>query len=201
MRLVDLIDISCGLPDELHGVMEEYSNLEIIVRGLISEICSPFCTTCTNPCCRDDICRETLDSLWLSIIYELNHHEISNYNNSTGWLTDDGCGLNVGRPPVCYEFYCSTIMSELAGTYQKYAANVLGNLLSFIGKNAIGKKHLVTLTDPEEFCNVKFEKIQARIKTAHALSRDCIEMIRKDYASYSTLNALQLILKLPKGIK
>jgi hypothetical protein len=185
---------------ELSFLIDEYSDLEVLVRGLIWELCRPFCGKCEKPCCREDICRETLDSLWLRMVWESKHLDSNGYDESNGWLTVDGCALETGRDPLCYEFFCSKIMSSFAGEYQRYGVNVLGNLISFVGRDALGKRHLVTLADPEELLCMNYGKIYERILKAHDALDDCICLIRNDSACDSILRNLQSIQRVPKGL-
>jgi hypothetical protein len=185
---------------ELSFLIDEYSNLEITVRGLISGICRPFCGKCEKPCCREDICRETLDSLWLRMVLDSKHHDISSYDESDGWLTVDGCALETGRAPLCYEFFCSRIMSSFAGEHQRYGVNVLGNLISFVGRDALNKRHLVTLADPEELLRMNHGKIYERIIKAHEALDDCMYLVRNDSAHKSILRKLHAIQRVPRGL-
>lgn len=182
-------------------LVEEYRNLENTVRGLITDICRPFCESCPNPCCREDICRETLDSIWLRTVWTSNQVDRSSYDDAEGWLTVSGCALKAGRPPVCYEFYCSRIMSSLGGAYQKYGLSALGNLMNFVGRGASGKSHLVTLSDPEELFNMHCGKIHKRIGEAYEALEDCMFLIRNDSACNSILRDLGRIQQVPKGLR
>lgn len=185
---------------ELSFLIDEYHDLEVLVRDLIWEICKPFCGKCEKPCCRENICRETLDSLWLRMVWESKHLDINSYDESNGWLTVDGCALETGRAPLCYEFFCSKIMSSFAGEYQRYGVNVLGDLISFVGRDALNKRHLVTLSDPEELLCMNYGKIYERILKAHDALDDCIYLIRNDSASDSIMRDLQSIQRVPRGL-
>ena len=165
---------------ELSFLIDEYHDLEVLVRDLIWEICKPFCGKCEKPCCRENICWETLDSLWLRMVWESKHLDINSYDESNGWLTVNRCALETGRTPLCYEFFCSKIMSSFAGEYQRYGVNVLGDLISFVGRDALNKRHLVTLSDPEELLCMNYGKIYERILKAHDALDDCIYLIRNE---------------------
>jgi hypothetical protein len=78
--------------------------------------------------------------------------------------------------------------------------NVLGNLISFVGRDAFGRRHLVTLSDPEELLCLNYGKIYERILKAHDALDDCIYLIRNDSACDSTLRNLHAIQKAPRGL-
>ena len=126
---------------------------------------------------------------------------MADYNRSKGWLTLDGCGLDVGRPPVCYEFYCSAIISGISGAYRKYAADVLGKLVSFAGRNALGNRHLVTLSTLQLRSRVDYFGLQRRIKNADVILGKCIDILRTDSACHSALVSLKAVLKIPEALK
>ena len=185
---------------ELSFLIDEYRALEVTVRGLIWEICKPFCGNCEKSCCREDICQDTLDSLWLRMVWESRQLDINGYDESDGWLTVDGCALETGRAPLCYEFFCTKIMFSFTGDYQRYGVNVLGCLISFVGRDALNKRHLVTLSDPEELLNMNHGKIYERILKAHDALDDCLYVIRNNSACDSVLKKLQSIQKISKGL-
>lgn len=183
------------------SLVEEYKNLENTVRQRISDIGRPFCEGCSSPCCREDICRETLESLWLRTVWTSNQVDVSSYDDARGWLTVGGCALKAGRPPVCYEFFCSGIMASLGGAYQKYGLTALGNLMNFVGRGALGKSHLVTLSEPEELLNIHYGRIRKRIGEAYKALEDCVFLIRNDFARSSILRDLGNIQQVPKRLR
>ena len=69
------------------------------------------------------------------------------WNDEKGWLTPGGCSLSVGRPPVCYAFYCKPIADARPTPEAAYALAVLSALMGYAGRNAYGRRHLVELFD------------------------------------------------------
>ena len=111
-----------------------------------------------------------------------------------------GCALDVGRPPLCYEFFCSRILSSFEGVYQRYGLQVLGRLMSYVGDDALFRGHLVMLNEPEELFNISFGKIYKRIIKARGALEDCIALITHDSAGNSMLRNLKTIHRLPKEL-
>ena len=138
--------------------IQKYKDLEQVITNSILKICQPFCSGCQGVCCREEMCRESLDSIWLSMIRISNGHSIRSYSDSRGWLTDSGCALETGRPPVCHEFLCNKIISGLEGTPLKTIADDLGRLINLVGKSIGGKNHLVTLETKQELQRVNYDK-------------------------------------------
>ena len=151
--------------------IQKYKDFEQIIANSILKICKPFCSECQDICCREEMCRESLDSIWLSMIRISNGYSIRSYSDSRGWLTASGCALETGRPPVCHEFLCSKIISELAGTPLKAIADDLGRLINLVGKSIGGKNHLVTLVTKQELQRVNYDKF---IKAINGYSRTAV---------------------------
>ncbi len=139
--------------------IQKYKDFEQVITNSILKICQPFCSGCQGVCCREEMCRESLDSIWLSLIRISNGHSIRSYSDSQGWLTASGCALETGRPPVCHEFLCNKIISELEGTPLKTIADDLGRLINLVGKSIGGRNHLVTLATKQELRRVNYDKL------------------------------------------
>jgi hypothetical protein len=100
----------------------------------------------------------------------------------------------VGRPPVCYEFFCEAIFTAEVNPAVVYALKVLGRLPGFVGIRALGGRHLVTLSR-FELKLVPIAKIRQRLAIAEAIFTDCQEIIR---AGHGRVDRLSLVMKPPK---
>lgn len=149
---------------KLQSAIENYIHLERIITKSISAICKPFCKRCHDICCREEICRESFDSVWLRMVLTLNGHSILHYNDSTGWLGTDGCTIQVGRPPVCHEYFCTKIISELKIAPVKLIVEGLSGLIPLVGANIIGNDHLVTATITDELRQANLDKLLERLE-------------------------------------
>ncbi len=80
------------------------------------------------------------------------------------WL----CALTVGRPPVCYTFFCDALMHSQSIDHNRDALRTLGRLLTNIGQNALGRRHLVEILDSDTLSRVNPNKIQTRLNDANS---------------------------------
>ncbi len=161
--MVEETIITLDLPTNCIKASCEYHYLESKVKLLLSKACISFCSECIDRCCRQDICSESISSYWLRIIWSLCGHEISQYDDDKGWLSSYGCNLTAGRPPVCYEFFCNRMLEKIPkGTYLSCLKNI-SKLPSFVGKNALGNSHLVTLSSKEILSLLNFNRLRNRI--------------------------------------
>ena len=158
---------------ELSQIIKEYAAFETIVRRQISIICAPHCSNCKTLCCSQDYCRENIDSPFLNIISSKNRRP-KVFCPEHGWLTPSGCALTAGRPPVCYQFNCDKIIDALPCDLARYLIRVLSNLIPYIGRRALGNRHLVEIMDPVQLNKVKHERFGRRLDEA----RRALEIIR-----------------------
>jgi hypothetical protein len=152
------------------AAIQKYMDFERLVAISIQEICGPYCTACSGLCCAEEICRESLDSIWLRMVRRLNGHNVRAYSDSAGWLTAHGCALETGRPPICYEFICTTVLKELEGTPLKVIAEDLGRLINLAGKNMGGRNHLVTLNTKQELQRINLDKLIKALDTYSSIA-------------------------------
>lgn len=150
------------------SIIVSYAALELRIREVIQKVAGNFCRQCPQRCCRSDICAETNDSLFLTMVRESNPPSI-NYSTQHGWLTPNGCALNIGRPPVCYAFFCKSMCDALRPDAQFEILLGIGRILDKIGKNAIGNKHLIELQSLDEIAKIKPERLQRKLENANVL--------------------------------
>jgi len=164
-------------PKNSSNIVWRYAALERGVRVLIESQCRPVCSNCLSSCCcRADICKETFNSTLLKKLHgekESSHQ----FSDRYGWLTERGCGLALGRPPVCYEFFCEDVLTRQPSDTHRYVLKTLGQLISHSGENALGEKHLIDIRSDEELETVDIEHICEQINEA----RSALEHIQYFY--------------------
>lgn len=143
----------------------KYHLLEEKIIRSVAYICAAFCNECVECCCREDICRESINSYWLKLLWQIHGQDVSKYDRSKGWSTSHGCQLPAGRPPVCYEYFCNKILDALKIEPFKEYLKKISLLISLAGKNALGNKHIVTLSDEQILHRVDFKRIINKIST------------------------------------
>lgn len=153
--------------DPLPSITWRYVALEHDVQRLINDQCSMHCALCTACCCRADICEEALDSAFLRHLHGQQRHSIT-FSERFGWLTEYGCSLPIGRPPVCYEFFCDDLLARQPGEDHCRALKTLGALLNDVGRNALGAIHLVEITREEDLHRLSAARFQKQMTRARA---------------------------------
>ena len=163
---------SPGLSEDCIRAAMQYQELEENVRRIVTGFCAPFCSACADPCCRKEICFESIDSFWLELVRKINGPDHSDYDNAKGWLTTRGCQLQTGRPPVCYEYFCSKIDAVIQEEPDKKNCLIkISGLLSFAGEKALGNRHIVTLSSKQILEKVNFLRLNNKITKSIKLYR------------------------------
>lgn len=149
----------------LSRTIEKYAAFEAEVRAYSTKIYLDHCSSCKGVCCKPEYCEESFSSPFLS---RLRQHFVPGavYNSGCGWLTPTGCALPVGRPPVCYQFLCDTILNLRSAADFRYAVSILSNLVNHVGKKARGRKHIVELEDSSELKRINFPRFEKQLNEA-----------------------------------
>ncbi len=183
-----------SISTELRETARRYIELETRVNEAVTVACQPVCRVCADYCCAVRFCRESVESHWLRTIAAVSGHIVGKFDEMEGWLTPQGCRLKVGRPPVCYEFFCAAIIESETNPYRQYALKVLGRLVGFAGAKVLGGRHLITLSPFELQHRLRLEKLRTRLETADEIFRDCQEILR---TGDGRLDRLKLVLAPP----
>lgn len=147
---------------EFNSLLEDYRAIEAGVGRLMQGVCTPFCSVCPTPCCRTAICREAAESPFLLAV----HGARVGFDPKSGYLGATGCKLGVGRPPVCHAYICNRIMSKQADDERRYALDVLGELVGYLGKKVWLKRHLVEAMTDAQLAKADRALFRQRLVTA-----------------------------------
>jgi hypothetical protein len=159
---------------ELNHLLEEYAGLEQAVQKLVRAQCGSVCGLCTVACCcRADICEEALDSPFLRFLHGRDELESDAY----GFLTENGCALETGRPPICYEFFCEAVLDTQPDDLHRDLLKILGRLPTHAGQHAHGETHLVEIMNEEELDHLAFQTLEKQMQECF----QCLEVIRSFY--------------------
>ena len=145
---------------ELKHLLEEYAELEQAVQALVSSQCREVCALCTTCCCRADLCEEALESPFLRLLHGRDGLESDRY----GFLTETGCALELGRPPVCYEFFCAELLAAQPDDQQRGLLRILGRLPAFAGQNARGNASLAEIRQEKDLEQVRFQILEKQLQ-------------------------------------
>jgi hypothetical protein len=151
--------------DELEHILQDYAAFEAEVRVFSSGLWFQWCSNCREVCCKSVYCRETFESPFLFLLVQKYSHQVS-YRTQKDWLSEAGCRLSVGRPPVCYEFLCRNILDAQKTGMQRYAMIILSKLISHIGKRALGPRHLIEVMTPADLKKIRYSRFEKRLSEA-----------------------------------
>ena len=151
--------------NSLSKIFDSYAAFEDEVGIYITRICEKHYADCEGACCRAEICKESLTSPFLRRLRKRFASD-AEYSDRRGWLVETGCALSVGRPPVCYQFFCDAIFDDRPTAEFRYAIMVLSNLVNHVGKKALGRKHIVELQASWELKRINFTRFEKQLKEA-----------------------------------
>jgi len=159
----------------MDSFIDGYIELESQVRRLQTGLFSETCGLCTACCCRVDICEEATQSAFLSMLLKRQQLAEKDLDERYGWLDQQGCTLEYGRPPVCYAYFCDQLLARLPDDETRDMIRLLGRLMEYIGENAMNGLHLVEIMNPEDLLRADFEVLNDRLEEA----RQVIEVIEQ----------------------
>ena len=155
----------------LRILSKNYLSLEKEIQKRTHQLSNPYCTQCSTICCSEEMCRESIESPFLSILIQKQNMD---YDPQNGWLSPIGCRLNYGRPLVCYEFFCQRILDS----HNFRASNIQWIIKEFIsiGNRAYGNTHLICIDNLKTISQKKMVKMNNKIKQLmNTLDRECID--------------------------
>jgi hypothetical protein len=148
--------------NDLKNLVKVYGDFEMKVQELINQFFGHFCTDCHDPCCRLDICEEAHDSLFLKQVRETFKQE-QFMSDDYGWLENTGCCLKAGRAPVCSEYICDDILTNLPNPFEQYIAHVLCGLITYVGDQAAGDLNICEILHEKDFEKVDTKAFLQRL--------------------------------------
>lgn len=158
---------------KLKHLLEKYTELELAVQELVNAQCTTLCAQCTCICCRADICEEAVDSPFLKLV----HKQTAIFSDRYGFLIETGCGLETGRPPVCYEYFCTDQLYHQYDEIREKILRTLGALPAHAGRNATGDTHLVEIMKEEQLEHLAFQRLEKNMKECF----QALEIIKNFY--------------------
>ena len=141
---------------KLEQFIERYTELEREVQKLVTGLCNSLCSQCTQICCRADICEEAIESPFLRLINRRTELDSDAY----GFLTPTGCGLEIGRPTVCYEYFCYDQLYHQPDEVHEKVMKVLGALPAHATRNALDDTPLSEILQEEKLNEVDFQTLE-----------------------------------------
>ena len=158
---------------KLKQFITQYAELECEVQKLVTGLCNSLCSQCTQICCRADICEEAIESPFLQLLNKRTGLDSDAY----GFLTPTGCGIDIGRPTVCYEYFCYDHLYHQPDEVYEKVMKVLGALPAHATRNAIGDIPLAEILQTEKLDEVDFQTLEKQLDE----SFQALEIIRTFY--------------------
>lgn len=177
--------------DTLQTYIKRYTELETGIRELISEKGQSLCGSCTRCCCDAIICEEAIESPFLKLV----HQQTDLFSEKYGFLSETGCVLEKGRPPVCYEYFCDDHFYYQPDELYAEVLKILGALLNHATRNARGDLPLAEIMQEEALETLDFPRLEKQMQESFR----ALEIIQTFYrdgtlptASYETLKQIHL---------
>jgi hypothetical protein len=96
--------------ERLYRIRDVHIEVESILQSLVALQDDNPCAGCASVCCREVMCRESVDSDFLRFVLG---PRVENYSADAGWyVPGSGCRLSYGRPLVCYEYFCESFETQ-----------------------------------------------------------------------------------------
>jgi len=133
-----------------------------------------------------------MESPFLSLLKN-NFQQSTRFSTDAGWLAATGCTLFFGRPPVCYEFMCNTILDAQPTITHEYVAQILSKLISYIGKNAVGGSHIVEIMSEKKLQRIKITRFKKRLDEAKEAYLAVLFFLKHNFLKANSLQALSKI--------
>ena len=143
--------------EQLYQIRDLHIEVESILQSLTALQDNIPCASCSSVCCREVMCRESVDSDFLRFVLG---SQVESYRADAGWyMPGSGCQLGFGRPLVCYEFFCEKFDSrgwaeprQLSRSFKTLYA------LVFAGQ------HMLVVDDISQITAHKLSRIHARLE-------------------------------------
>ena len=186
---------------DLNGVIAAYVGLECGVQRVVADLSAAACAACGGQCCREEICRESVESPFLRAVIAADDTAPGPYDERAGWMRADGCALAAGRPPVCYEYACSDVTDALHDSLQVYLYEVVSYLLTVAGEQVAGRTHAVELLDADDLAAVDCDRWAAQVQAAEAILDRCRGCLQRGRVTAADLRWLARVRQPPADVE
>lgn len=153
---------------QLYRIRDLHIEVESILQSLSALHDDNPCANCANVCCKEAICRESIDSDFLRFILG---SMVDRYSEKAGWyVPGSGCRLSYGRPLVCYEFFCERFdAQDWTRTRQ------LSRALKTVYAQVFAGQHMLVVDDISRISDNKLKLIYERLEKLRALANAALQ--------------------------
>jgi len=149
--------------EQLYRIREAHIEVESILQSLAALQDDVPCASCTSVCCREAMCRESVDSDFLRFLLG---PVVEGYSVEAGWyVPGSGCRLGYGRPLVCYEFFCDKFESQ-----DWTQPRQLSRALKKVYANAFSGQHMLVVEDISRITANRLNIIYGRLENLRELA-------------------------------
>ena len=146
----------------MNNLLLEIRNIHIKIEHYLQQLAqrnsSAHCSVCTNICCNEEICSESINSDFLKFIL---NDKASEYNKSHGWFNhSSGCTLKFGRPLVCYEYFCSKFESDTESNTLQNISKEFSDLYAKVYRN----QHILEIDNISSIPDNKLIKLLSKLE-------------------------------------
>jgi hypothetical protein len=126
--------------EQLHRIREVHIEVESILQSLAALQDDVPCARCANVCCKEALCRESIDSDFLRFVLGA---RVDDYNVRDGWhVPGSGCRLSFGRPQVCYEYFCEQFDAQAVNSLKQ-----LSRAFKTVYARVFAGQHILVIED------------------------------------------------------
>lgn len=147
-----------GIESKLTNLSIRYASLEKEIQKLIYQTSNHFCEKCSSRCCKEEICKESIESPFLFVLII---KQRIRYDIQDGWISPSGCKLVYGRPIVCYEFFCEDILKS--PIFKAINIKKIVKKFTSVGNRVYGNTHLLCIDNLGIISSNKIEKMIYKI--------------------------------------
>ncbi|NDP48742.1 MAG: hypothetical protein GZ085_10200 [Sulfuriferula multivorans] len=143
--------------EELHQIREVHIETESILQSLAALLNDVPCASCANVCCKEVLCRESIESDFLRFVLGA---RVDDYSLSDGWyVPGSGCRLSYGRPLVCYEYFCERFDTQAVDSLKQ-----LSRAFKKVYCNVFAGQHILVVDDISRISKNKLRIVLGRLE-------------------------------------
>ena len=144
--------------ERLCRIRDSHIEVESILQSLAALQDDNPCARCASVCCKEAMCRESMDSDFLRFVLG---PVADGYRADAGWyVPGSGCRLSYGRPLVCYEFYCESFDAQDWAQPRQ-----LSRALKTLYANAFAGQHMLVVEDISRITPHRLDIILSRLES------------------------------------
>ena len=149
--------------EQLYRIRELHIEVEAILQSLAALLDDVPCARCTSVCCREVMCRESVDSDFLRFVLG---PRVDDYGVNDGWhVPGSGCRLGYGRPLVCYEYFCESFDAPDAAQLRQ-----LPRAFKTLYARVFAGQHLLVVEDISRITANKLNRIHGRLENLREMA-------------------------------